>query len=30
MKSNKWIFLAAILAAFQCAGAQTLVTERTL
>jgi uncharacterized protein GlcG (DUF336 family) len=30
MKNSKWMFLAGILAAFPCAGAQTLVTERTL
>jgi uncharacterized protein GlcG (DUF336 family) len=30
MKHSNWIVLAGMLAAFPCAGAQTLVTERTL
>ena len=30
MKNCRWILLAGMLAAFPCAGAQTLVTERTL
>ena len=30
MKNCRWMFLAGILAAFPCTGAQTLLTERTL
>jgi len=30
MKNHRWMFVAGTLAVFPCAGAQTLVTERTL
>jgi uncharacterized protein GlcG (DUF336 family) len=30
MKNRRWMFIAAILASFPCAGAQTLVTERSI